>query len=63
MTIPAILVCDEGPGVGLGHRRRCEAIAGELRRVGFSPAIVTAGPPEELAHLLRTLHGESCVSF
>lgn len=43
MTIPAILVCDEGPGVGLGHRRRCEAVAAELRKVGFSPAIVAAG--------------------
>ncbi len=43
MTIPAVLVCDEGPGVGLGHRRRCEAVAAELRTVGFSPAIVAAG--------------------
>ena len=22
-----LLFCDEGPGVGLGHRARCEAIA------------------------------------
>ena len=43
MTIPTILVCDEGPGVGLGHRRRCEVIANELARVGFSPAIVASG--------------------
>ena len=43
VVLPVVLVCDEGPGIGLGHRRRCEAIATELRALGFAPAIVTSG--------------------
>jgi spore coat polysaccharide biosynthesis predicted glycosyltransferase SpsG len=30
------LAFDEGPGVGLGHRRRCEAIATALRSMGIA---------------------------
>ena len=30
----AVLVYDEGPGIGLGHRRRCEFLAEALRRRG-----------------------------
>lgn len=37
----AVLVADEGPGIGLGHRRRCEYLAGALRRAGI-PAEVRA---------------------
>ncbi len=40
--MPVILVCDEGPAVGLGHRRRCEAIASALREYGFESAIVAS---------------------
>lgn len=37
---PVVLVCDEGPGAGLGHRRRCEAIATALRAAGVAAAVV-----------------------
>ena len=37
-----VFVCDEGAGVGLGHRRRCEAVARELQRHGIDSAIVPA---------------------
>jgi spore coat polysaccharide biosynthesis predicted glycosyltransferase SpsG len=35
-----LLFCDEGPGVGLGHRARCEAIAGAVRRRGLDAAVL-----------------------
>ncbi len=38
-----VLVCDEGAGSGLGHRHRCEAIAKELKSLGFQPVVVTSG--------------------
>jgi spore coat polysaccharide biosynthesis predicted glycosyltransferase SpsG len=34
------LYCDEGPGVGLGHRARCEAIAAALRARGLGAAVL-----------------------
>ncbi len=34
MTI--VLAFDEGPGIGLGHRRRVEGLAQELSRIGFA---------------------------
>ena len=40
---PVLLVCDEGPGAGLGHRRRCEAIATALRAQGIAAAVVPSG--------------------
>ena len=43
VVLPIVFVCDEGPGIGLGHRRRCEAIAFELSALGFAPAIVASG--------------------
>jgi spore coat polysaccharide biosynthesis predicted glycosyltransferase SpsG len=38
-----LLYCDEGPGAGLGHRARCEAIAGALRRRRVSAAVLPVG--------------------
>ncbi len=35
-----LLYCDEGPGVGLGHRRRCEGIAEALRVRGIQTAVL-----------------------
>ncbi len=35
-----VFVCDEGAGVGLGHRRRCEAVAYELALLGIDSVIV-----------------------
>jgi spore coat polysaccharide biosynthesis predicted glycosyltransferase SpsG len=32
--VNALIVFDEGPGVGLGHRRRCEGLAHALRPLG-----------------------------
>lgn len=37
-----VFVCDEGVGVGLGHRRRCEAVASELQLVGLDSVIVAS---------------------
>src|SRR5205823_1880405 len=36
----ALLVHDDGPGAGLGHRRRCEALAAALEARGIGTAVV-----------------------
>src|SRR3954468_16384610 len=40
MSERILLFCDEGPGVGLGHRARCEAIARALGRRGLDTAVL-----------------------
>jgi spore coat polysaccharide biosynthesis predicted glycosyltransferase SpsG len=44
VTQPLTVTCafDEGPGIGLGHRRRCEAIVGALRGIA---GVTTATAP------------------
>jgi spore coat polysaccharide biosynthesis predicted glycosyltransferase SpsG len=36
----AVFLFDEGPGMGLGHRRRCEAIATELQLLDWTSRLV-----------------------
>ncbi|HEX5096844.1 MAG TPA: hypothetical protein VFX21_12550, partial [Acidimicrobiia bacterium] len=36
----AVFLFDEGPGIGLGHRRRCEALANELQLLDWSTRLV-----------------------
>jgi spore coat polysaccharide biosynthesis predicted glycosyltransferase SpsG len=36
----AAFLFDEGPGIGLGHRRRCEALAAEVQRLGWTARLV-----------------------
>jgi spore coat polysaccharide biosynthesis predicted glycosyltransferase SpsG len=38
-----LLCCDEGPGAGLGHRARCEAVARELRSLGQRAIVIATG--------------------
>ena len=40
----AIVTFDEGPGVGLGHRRRCEVVAGALRDRGWETVALALDP-------------------
>ncbi len=40
----AIVTFDEGPGVGLGHRRRCEVIAAALRDRGIETIALALDP-------------------
>ena len=40
------LAFDEGPGVGLGHRRRCEAIAKALRGIEIGTTLRPLGPDD-----------------
>ena len=41
---PVLLAFDEGPGIGLGHRRRLEALAAVLRELGVATAVCRIGP-------------------
>jgi UDP-2,4-diacetamido-2,4,6-trideoxy-beta-L-altropyranose hydrolase len=42
--VTAIVTFDEGPGVGLGHRRRCEVIAATLRARGWETVALALDP-------------------
>jgi len=52
-----LLVFDEGPGIGLGHRRRCLALADALAAIGIDSHAAPLGDddPEELLRL-TTMH-------
>ncbi len=39
-----VLAFDEGPGIGLGHRRRVEGLAHELAVLGFDVDMHVLGP-------------------
>ncbi|HVJ97644.1 MAG TPA: hypothetical protein VNC41_12515, partial [Acidimicrobiia bacterium] len=43
MKISVTLAFDEGPGIGLGHRRRVESLAQELDARGHRCALVSLG--------------------
>ncbi|HEY1737599.1 MAG TPA: hypothetical protein VGI86_02750 [Acidimicrobiia bacterium] len=43
MNAEVLLCCDEGPGAGLGHRARCEAIARALRTLGQRAIVIPTG--------------------
>ncbi len=43
-----LLVCDEGPGAGLGHRRRVEALFGELTSRGHDCSVVPLDPIDRI---------------
>ena len=43
MSTEVLLCCDEGPGAGLGHRARCEAIARALCALGERAIVIATG--------------------
>lgn len=43
-----VLRCNASPAVGLGHQRRCEALAGALRRAGWICAFANSGETPEI---------------
>jgi spore coat polysaccharide biosynthesis predicted glycosyltransferase SpsG len=43
------LAFDEGPGIGLGHRRRCQYLAGALRRLGADTDLRSLGECDTIA--------------
>ncbi|HEY3832351.1 MAG TPA: hypothetical protein VGO03_08680 [Acidimicrobiia bacterium] len=43
MNAEVLLCCDEGPGAGLGHRARCEALARALRALGQRAIVIPTG--------------------
>lgn len=44
MSVKIVLAFDEGPGIGLGHRRRVEGLAHELGVLGFDVEMHVLGP-------------------